>query len=57
MESDHVLPKLYLKNNCSQHFTADLAATEGYAVEFVYIFPKALNTKEGGLEEYFKVLR
>ena len=34
------MPKSYLKNNCSQHPTADLIATEGCAVEFVYIFPQ-----------------
>ena len=44
-QCDHVLSKSYLKNNCSQHPTADLIATEGCAVEFLSIFShKTLKT-------------
>ena len=46
-ECDHVLPKSYLKNNCSRHPTADLIATEGCAVEFVYIFPQNIEDLRG----------
>ena len=37
-ECDHVLPKYYIKSNCNQHPTVDLISTEGFTVEFVYIF-------------------
>ena len=58
-ECDHVLPKSYLKNNCSQHPTADLIATEGCAVEFVYIFPQNIKDQRrwiGGIIQSSEVV-
>jgi len=37
--SDHVLPKVYVKNNCKSHPVAALETTGICAVEFVYILP------------------
>jgi len=51
-ECDHVLPKSYSKNNCKVHPEADLIATEGCPVEFIYAYPQNAEDKRrwiGGL--------
>jgi len=50
-ECDHVLPKSYSKNNCKKHPEADLIATEGCPVEFIYVYLQNAKDKKriGGL--------